>query len=100
MEKLNILAVGRNDDIMEVVCRLINSHTEWTGAAVTEDAEALRLLDQQHFNILLLCAGISAAEERSLVMNALQLQPQLRVIQHYGGGSGLLENEILHQYER
>lgn len=94
-QAVNILAVGRNAAIMEVVHRLINTHENWTGVAVTTDEEAVALLRQTPFDLVLLCGGILAEEEYRLKQKMLLITPSLLFVQHYGGGSGLLENEIL-----
>ncbi len=47
------------------------------------------------FAIALVCAGISEQEEETLRQQLLQIDPAVVVTRHYGGGSGLLENEVL-----
>ena len=92
---LYILAVGRERPILEVVERLINSHVGWKGAIATTEEEAVGLFGRQPFSIVLVCAGFSAAEEEQLRQRLLGIDPAVVVTRHYGGGSGLLENEIL-----
>lgn len=97
MEKklLNILAIGRNTEIMQVMQRLINVPDKWTGLAVTTDKEAIAAATERSFDLALLCAGINTEEENILREALLHINPATVVIRHYGGGSGLLENEIL-----
>lgn len=92
---INILAIGRNAEIMQVMQRLINVPEKWTGVAVTTDEEAVAAFGRGKYDMVLLCAGISTEEEGVLRAQLLQLDPEVIVIRHYGGGSGLLENEIL-----
>jgi hypothetical protein len=92
---LNILAVGRDEAILAVVERLINSHDGWVAAIATTEEGAERLFNTSAFSIVLVGAGFSAQEEESLRRRLLKLDPAVTVIRHYGGGSGLLENEIL-----
>ncbi|PUZ22460.1 hypothetical protein GA0116948_10956 [Chitinophaga costaii] len=94
IDTLHILAIGRNPAIMAVVERLLNSHEHWKGLSVTSNAAALSAIEQTPYNIVLLCAGIPAAEEDTLRQALLQRQPQVIIAQHYGGGSGLLESEV------
>lgn len=90
---LDILVVGREKTILDVVERLINSHEGWKAAvAKTEDAAA-DAFKKRHFPIVLVCAGLSAQEEEALRQRLIK--EDTVVIRHYGGGSGLLENEIL-----
>jgi hypothetical protein len=44
--------------------------------------------------VLLIGAGLTAAEELNLTARAKEIHPAIHVIQHYGGGSGLLSAEI------
>ncbi|HEY8918497.1 MAG TPA: response regulator [Chitinophaga sp.] len=94
MQALNILAIGRNPEIMAVINRLLNTPENRTGITVTTDEEALAAIQTTAFDLVLLCAGISEQEGAALTAKLLQLQPGVPVIRHYGGGSGLLDNEI------
>lgn len=95
INQLNILAVGRNTEIMQVVHRLLNAHEKWTGAVASTPAEAIDAFSTQHYEIVLLCAGLSPEEASQFKARLAQLSPTTILIQHFGGGSGLLENEIL-----
>jgi hypothetical protein len=92
---LNILAVGRDKDILAVVERLINSHDGWKAAVALTEDEAETVFRTKAFRIVLVGAGFSAEEEEAMRQRLLRLDPMVVVIRHYGGGSGLLENEIL-----
>ncbi len=93
--QLNILALGREKAILEVVERLINSHEGWKATIATTEEEAVAAFQQQTFRIVFVCAGFSAAEEEALRQRLLKIDPAVTVTRHYGGGSGLLENEVL-----
>jgi DNA-binding response OmpR family regulator len=97
--KLRILAIGRNAEIMTVMQRLLNAPENWTGQAVTTDEAALAAFDEEKFDIVLLCAGITSEEEANLTTHFRQRSPEIIVKRHYGGGSGLLKNEILYALE-
>lgn len=92
---INILAVGREAAILEVVERLINSHEGWSAATAATEKEAVKAIKEKKYAIVLIGAGFSAREEESLRQRLTKLDPAVVVIRHYGGGSGLLENEIL-----
>jgi hypothetical protein len=94
IDQLNILALGRNPEIMVVMNRLLNAPAGWYGVTVNTPEEALAAFGQASFHIVLLCAGISPEEEAGLTSQLLQLHPSLIIRRHYGGGSGLLKNEI------
>ena len=95
IDNINILAIGRNAAIMAVVERLLNSHEHWIGKAVISNAAAIEAIEKQPYEIVLLCGGITPTEESALRTQLQQQQPDVIIAQHYGGGSGLLENEIL-----
>ena len=94
-QKINILYIGRHAEIMETVVRLINKNENWVGTGVTEDADAMQFFSNQHFDIVLLGCGISEEDELKLRAFFTLTNPASKVIQHYGGGSGLLYNEII-----
>jgi uncharacterized protein related to proFAR isomerase len=80
---------------MEVIARLLNTKENRFGKTVLTDAEAIAAVATETFHIVLLCGGINADEEAVLRERLLAIDPSLIIVQHYGGGSGLLENEIL-----
>lgn len=92
---LDILVAGREKTILDVIERLINTHEGWKATVVTTEEEGVHVFNKQRFPIVLVCAGFSAEEETSLRTTLTAKDPTTVVIRHYGGGSGLLENEIL-----
>lgn len=93
--RLNILAIGRNAEIMDVLNRLLNAKENWKGTTVTTDTEAETIFSKERFDLVMLCAGITEEEGVALQQKFRQINPASIIIRHYGGGSGLLENEIL-----
>ncbi|WP_143307979.1 response regulator [Chitinophaga vietnamensis] len=97
--ELKILAVGYNEAIMEVILRLLNKQEGWSGKVALSRDAAESLFRSEPFDAVLLCAGVSKEEGQELRELFKQLHPQAKVIRHYGGGSGLLENEIRAAFE-
>jgi hypothetical protein len=95
MEGIRILYFGKNKDILETVIRLLNNHESWSGEGVYELEHVKESLQDEHFDILLLGCGIDEADEEKLRKYLAEFYPAIKIIQHYGGGSGLLSNEIL-----
>jgi DNA-binding response OmpR family regulator len=93
--KTQILVVGRHEEILQTVVRLINKNEQWEAKSTLDDAEAIKLFDTFDFDIVLLTNGISENCEDSLCLYFKDKKPSIKIIQHYGGGSGLLSNEIL-----
>ncbi|RYG17323.1 MAG: response regulator [Chitinophagaceae bacterium] len=92
MSIIEILIVGTNQPIMETIKRLINKEGAWEATIALSGKEALALCHKKDFRLVLLCAGLE--EELLLKEKLLQLKPNVPVVKHYGGGSGLLFAEI------
>lgn len=94
MNKSRILVIGRHAEIMQIVLRLINQNDEWSGDGCLSDEEAQSMFIANAYDMVLLGGGISESGEEVLRAFFAEHKPQVPVIQHYGGGSGLLYNEI------
>jgi hypothetical protein len=86
MRMKTVAVFGGNPDIVALLVRLINQY---------ENAEAVSYADidelfRSSFDLVLLSSSVSEADEARI--RAQVSQP---VIQHYGGGSGLLRAELL-----
>lgn len=93
---IKILVFSKNPATLKVVLRLINKEENWEGEGVTSEVEVFEKCHETLYNLLLLGTGISpTSEQRVRSMLAIQ-RPSMKVVQHYGGGSGLLANEVLH----
>ena len=97
--KTEILVIGRHEEILQILLRLVNSHEQWHGIGTNTDQDAIRLFRERRFDIVLLSCGIDTVCENNLCENFRKLHPAIIIIQHYGGGSGLLTNEILQALE-
>lgn len=94
MNKVQILVIGRNPDIVQTVVRLVNNNPAWNaGYALTDDA-AIALFESQPFDLVLLGGGIEPESDTLLRRAFTAHNPDITIIQHYGGGSGLLATEI------
>lgn len=94
MDKIEILIVGTNKPIMETIARLIDSDGKWLATIAFTIADALTICLEKEFGLALICAGLAQHEEATLNNQLNELRPQLPIIKHYGGGSGLLYAEI------
>lgn len=93
--KLAILVVGRHEEIMATILRLLQKNEGWTATGAMTDEEALAVFAAHPFDMVLLSSGIEDTAEEQLCENLRAINPAITIIQHYGGGSGLLTNEIL-----
>lgn len=94
MAVVSILVVGRNSQIMETVLRLIHTQQDWLAIGALSDESAIEKFQQQNFDLVLLGGGVEQSSEEILCAEFKKVNPGVKVIRHYGGGSGLLFNEI------
>jgi hypothetical protein len=95
MKAITILYIGRNVEILTTVIRLINANENWFGVGVMNDEEAKDIFLKKDFSLILLGSGIQEESEVELCAFFKKQNPNIVIVQHYGGGSGLLKSEIL-----
>jgi hypothetical protein len=94
MSKVEILVICRHEGILQTVVRLINNNPDWHATGVVTDDEALAAFNKAPFKLVLLGSGIEKESEDKLCIAFKALNRQIIIVQHYGGGSGLLAAEI------
>ncbi len=94
MKQLSILIIGRHRQIMETVVRLIESQQGWRAKGALTDEEAEVFFQGEKFDLVLIGGGVEETSEQRLREVFLKKNPDIKIIRHYGGGSGLLFNEI------
>ncbi|MGZ3757550.1 MAG: hypothetical protein ACXVAY_07075 [Mucilaginibacter sp.] len=94
MDKLEILVICRHAEILQTVVRLVNNNPEWQATGVIADEEALSAFNQGQFKLVLFGSGIEKESETALYTAFKAHNPEIILVQHYGGGSGLLAAEI------
>jgi DNA-binding NarL/FixJ family response regulator len=92
--KVKILVVCANPDILKVILRLINANESWEAVGTSTFPEAIDVMPTDKFDLLLIGSGLTEAEEQALIEYVQSEMQDTRIIQHYGGGSGLLSAEI------
>jgi hypothetical protein len=100
MKKLEFLIIGKNQYILETLIRLININEEWHGEGFSEENLAKDYFSKYNVDIVLFSSGIEENSEREMRSFFVSKQPEIEIIQHYGGGSGLLKCEILEALEQ
>lgn len=94
MKPVNILVIGRHPQILETVLRLINTQQTWKAAGALTDYEAVEKFGKNNFDLVLIGGGVEEHSETILKNEFKKINPHIKMIRHYGGGSGLLFNEI------
>jgi hypothetical protein len=88
-DNIEILVIGTNEPILATVLRLLNNQENWQATGCSTIEEAVQECNSGKYQILLI-----ADEEEELNNRVKDVHPSLKVIPHYGGGSGLLFAEI------
>src|SRR5580693_7254812 len=93
---VNILVVGKDPQILKVVLRLLNHHQPATFHAVgsSDPGQARSLFADTDIDLVLITNGIDATLDASIREDFFTRRPGVRILQHFGGGSGLLFGEI------
>ena len=94
MNKIEILVIGRHEEILQTVVRLVNNNPEWNATGAGSDDEAMTAFKTKPFKLVLLGGGIEKESEDKLCTFFKTVNPDIMIVQHYGGGSGLLAAEI------
>lgn len=97
MKTLEFLLLGKNEAILAILLRLVNADENWNAIAFSNEKEAQEYFQNHKIDIVLLSSGIEDHIEKEFATFCLEQQPGVEVIEHFGGGSGLLKSEILHR---
>ncbi|MEL6560217.1 MAG: response regulator receiver protein [Bacteroidota bacterium] len=89
-----VLVTGVDQLITNVIVRLLNQMDGFSGVTVNSASEMAESLRASNYDILLIGAGFDQAQEQSMTNEALEICPNIKILEHYGGGSGLLKTEL------
>jgi hypothetical protein len=92
--KTHILVICRNKDILNTIKKLIDSQPGWSAHGAANEAEARELFSVGAYNIILIGSGIDDELATILEKEFRWINPSVKIVKHYGGGSGLLFGEI------
>jgi len=97
MKILEFLILGKNEEILPILLRLVNANENWNGVSFNDEVIAQKYFLNNKIDIVLLSSGIEDHIEKEFTSFCLKHQPEVEVIEHFGGGSGLLKSEIEHR---
>ena len=97
---MNILIVCTDREILDTILRLLTQKPEWKAFGAISTEEAISIFSNEDFDLVLLGSGLDMASEEKLLTTFKNQKPAVKVVQHFGGGSGLLFNEIMQALER
>lgn len=91
---INILVIGRHRDILETIIRLLKSQSGWNAVGAQTDDEAIRCFAERPYDLVLIGGGVDETAETKLTTEFKNMKASIKIIHHYGGGSGLLFAEV------
>ncbi|RKR04701.1 hypothetical protein C8C83_4035 [Flavobacterium sp. 90] len=97
MKIFEFLILGKNQPILEILLRLVNAYENWNAVGFSDEKLAQEYFQNHKIDIVLLSSGIEDHVEKEFTQFCLEQQPDVEVIEHFGGGSGLLKSEIEHR---
>ncbi|CAH0187104.1 MULTISPECIES: hypothetical protein [unclassified Chryseobacterium] len=94
MKTLHFLIIGKNQEILDVLQRIIGNNDGWTAEIQSDENASYDYITENKVDIVLLSSGLSDNFEKEIKIFCAYLDKDVKVIDHYGGGSGLLKNEV------
>ncbi|MPT32880.1 MAG: hypothetical protein E2600_14700 [Chryseobacterium sp.] len=94
MKTLNFLVIGKNQEILETLKRIIENNEGWKAEIENDENVCYDYIKDNKVDIVLLSSGLDEEYEKEVKTFCRNLDKDVRVIDHYGGGSGLLKNEV------
>ena len=94
MKTLNFLVIGKNQEILETLKRIIENNDGWKAEIQNDETICPDYIKENEADIVLLSSGLDEKFENDIKTFCENLDKEVKVIDHYGGGSGLLKNEV------
>ncbi len=94
MKMLNFLVIGKNQKILDVLKRIIEKNEGWKAELSSSENKVYDYISNNKVDIVLLSSGLEDQFEQDIKAFCENLDKEVKVIQHYGGGSGLLQSEV------
>ena len=94
MNTLNFLVIGKNQEILETLKRIIENNEGWKAEIKSDENICYYYIKENQVDIVLLSSGLDEEFENEVKTFCQNLEKEVKVIDHYGGGSGLLKNEV------
>jgi len=94
MKTLNFLVIGKNQEILDTLKRIIENNEGWKAEIKSDETACYDYIKDHQTDIVLLSSGLEGEFEHQIKIYCENLDKEVKVIDHYGGGSGLLKNEV------
>ncbi|RZK49917.1 MAG: hypothetical protein EOO99_03970 [Pedobacter sp.] len=94
----NILIICGHPAIGQTLIRIIENKNLGNPRLITKAEEVLDYLNNNDCDLILMGSGIN--NEMVLVESIKQMYPSIKIVMHYGGGSGLIMAEFNHAFKQ
>jgi len=94
MKNINFLVIGKNQEILDTLKRIIENNEGWKVKIESDETVCYDYIKENQVDIVLLSSGLDEEFENEMKTFCQNLDKDVKVIDHYGGGSGLLKNEV------
>ena len=94
MEQVKVLIIGKNIEIVQLLVRLAGKFKNLLVSGTTEETDILQIQEENAPDILIISSGLTEQSEKAVDERIRLLQPNIKIIYHHGGGSGLLKGEL------
>ncbi|SMP21322.1 hypothetical protein [Chryseobacterium profundimaris] len=94
MNTLHFLVIGKNQEILDTLKRVIENNEGWKADIQMDENACYDTIRNTNIDIVLLSSGLEEQFEKNIKTFCENLDKNVKVIEHYGGGSGLLKNEV------
>lgn len=94
MKTLQFLVIGKNQEILETLKRIIENNEGWKAEIQSNESVCYDYIKDNQVDIVLLSSGLEDQFEKDIKKFCEESDQDVKVIDHYGGGSGLLKNEV------
>lgn len=94
MNTLHFLVIGKNQEILDTLKRVIENNEGWKATIQMDENTCYDTIRNTNVDIVLLSSGLEEQFEKDIKTFCENLDKNVKVIEHYGGGSGLLKNEV------
>lgn len=94
MKTLKFLVIGKNQEILDTLKRVIEKNEGWKAETLSDESQSRDFITNHEVDIVLLSSGLEDRFEKDIIAFCEDLDKEVKVIEHYGGGSGLLRSEV------
>ncbi|MDD2792210.1 MAG: hypothetical protein PHD73_03460 [Sediminibacterium sp.] len=91
---IQVLIVGKNEAIVLLLKRLVNCFEGLQAKEAFCEQSAFDVVKCGEPRLIIISSGLSEETENRIKENALVKNQDIKIITHFGGGSGLLKSEI------